>query len=120
MFNGTVLPEPNLLFHDEISVGTSSTSGVLTCTIPSVTPLWRSVDVVSISSTTSPYQSTTSGSGLRLYRTGASIPNENRYNGLFSCIPEDEGQFGFIGIYNRGGGKLIFTLAGKISLKLGN
>ena len=104
-FNGTVLPEPNLLFHDEISVDTSSTSGVLTCTFPSITPLWRNVLAVPISSTSSLYRSTSSGSGLRLYRTGASIPNNDQYNGLFSCT--NRGIFVFIGIYNRGGGKLI-------------
>ena len=112
MFNGTVLPEPNLLFQDEISVGISATSGVLTCTVQSSTPLWRNVhgDSTSISSTTSPYRSTPSSSGLLLYRTGDPIPNNNEYNGLFHCIQEDRGAFGFIGIYTRGGGKLIYTL----------
>ena len=108
MFNGTMLPEPNLLFHDEISVGnTFSTSGVLVCTVQSSTPLWRDVLAVSISSTSSPYQSTTSGSGLRLYRTGDPIPDDDEYNGLFSCIQENRGAFGFIGLYDRSGGKLI-------------
>ncbi len=43
MFDGVVVAEPFLLYHDEISVGTSATSGKLTCTVESSSPVWRDV-----------------------------------------------------------------------------
>ncbi len=54
----------------------------------------------------------TSGLTSRLSRTGAAIPNEQpKYNGVWSCRDLDVNAFGFIGIYNRGGGKLTYTLS---------
>ncbi len=104
MFDGEVITPPFLLYHDEINVGTNATSGVLTC-ITESTPVWRNVVPAELSSSSSPLRSTPSGPGIRLSRTGASIPNDNHHNGLWSCIQLDRGAFGFIGIYNRGGGK---------------
>ena len=56
-------------------------------------------------------KSTTSGLMSRLSRTGPPIPNDAQYNGLWSCIQEDRKAFSFIGIYNRGEGKLTYTLS---------
>ncbi len=105
MFDGVVVSEPFLLYHDEISVGTSATSGNLTCTIESSSPVWRDVGPTDLTSSSSPYQSTPSGPGIRLSRTGAPIPNDTQHNGLWSCVQQDQGDYGFIGIYDRDGGK---------------
>ncbi len=112
MFDGVVVTEPFLLYHDEISLGDTATSGVLTCIIESSSPVWRDVGPTDLTSSSSPYRSTPSGSGIRqLSRTGASIPNDNQHNGLWSCVEQDRSalNFGFIGIYNRGGGKKVAT-----------
>ncbi len=104
MFDGVVLTPPFLLYHDDISIGTTATSGNLTCTVGSSTPVWRDVSVSSVD-TSSPLQSATSGLMSRLSRTGAPIPNDAlSYNGLWSCIQADRTAFGYIGIYNRGKG----------------
>ncbi len=104
MFDGVVVTEPFLLYHDEISVGSTATSGVLTCMAESSTPVWRDVRRTELSSFSSPLKSTPSGPGIqRLSRTGASIPNDDRYNGIWSC--KKPAARGFIGIYNRDGGK---------------
>ena len=109
LFDGVLVHQPFLLYHDEISVGTTATSGVLTCTADSSTPIWRNVVPAELSSSSSPLQSTPSGPGIqRLSRTGASIPNEDQYNGIWSCIQHGVGFF-YIGIYNRGGGKKVYT-----------
>ena len=105
MFDGVVVSEPFLLYHDEISVGTSATSGNLTCTIEASSPVWRDVRLTDLTSSSSPYQSTPSGPGIRLSRTGAPIPNDTQHNGLWSCVQQDQGDYGFIGIYDRDGGK---------------
>ncbi len=63
-----------------------------------------------LDTSSSPLQSTTSGLMSRLSRTGDPIPNDPEYNGLWSCIQEDQTAFGYIGIYNRGEGKLTCTL----------
>ncbi len=39
MFDGDVVFQPFLLYHDEISIGTNATSGVLTCMAESSTPM---------------------------------------------------------------------------------
>ncbi len=105
MFDGVVVTEPFLLYHDEISIGTNATSGVLTCMTESSSPRWRDVHPMALGSSSSPLQSTPSGSGLQLSRTGDPIPNDSHHNGLWSCRQLDRGAYGFIGIYNRGGGK---------------
>ena len=110
IFDGVVVVEPFLLYHEEISLGTTTTSGNLTCIVESSSPVWRDVFPTDLTSSSSPYQSTTSGSGIRLSRRGASIPNDILNNGLWSCIQQDRRAFGFIGIYNRGGGKKVATL----------
>ncbi len=109
MFDGVMITVPYLLYHDEISVGTTNTSGNLTCMVGSNTPIWRDVSVAPVY-TSSPLQSETSGLMSRLSRTGAIIPNDDRYNGVWSCRDRDVNAFGFIGIYNRGEGKLTCTL----------
>ncbi len=111
MFDGVVVSEPFLLYHDEISLNISATSGNLTCTIiiEASSPVWRDVGPTNLTSSSSPYQSTPSGSGIRLSRTGAPIPNDNQHNGLWSCVRQDQGDYGFIGIYNRDGGKKVAT-----------
>ncbi len=87
MFDGVAVTVPLLLYHDEISIGTNATSGVLTCMTESSNPVWRNVRPVEVNSSSSPLQSTPSGPGTqRLSRTGASIPNEDQYNGLWSCL----------------------------------
>ncbi len=101
MFNGSVVTPPYLLYHDEISVGTTATSGVLTCMVESSTPVWRDVSA-SLVDASSPLQSTTSGLMSRLSRTGDPIPNDIKHNGLWSCIQSDRTAFGYIGICNRG------------------
>ncbi len=112
MLDGVVLTdfdhEPAfLLYHDEISVGTTTTSCVFTCMVGNSTPIWRDVSASPVD-TSSPLQSTPSGSGiLRLSRTGALIPNDDQYNGLWSCIQQDRKAFGFIGIYNRGNNNIL-------------
>ncbi len=79
--------QPFLLYHDEISVGATATSGVLTCMADSSNPIWRNVAAAELNSSSSPLQSTSSGPGIqRLSRTGASIPNDDQYNGLWSCV----------------------------------
>ncbi len=109
MFNGSVITEPFLLYHDEISLGTTATSGNLTCMVESSIPVWRDVSASPVDTSSSPLQSTTSGLMSRLSRTGAPIPNDPKYNGLWSCIQADRNAFGYIGIYNRGEGKLTYT-----------
>ncbi len=104
MFDGVVLTPPFLLYHDDISIGTTATSGNLTCMVGSSTPVWRDVSINPQDISSSPLQSTTSGLMSRLSRTGDPIPNDPRYNGLWSCIQADRTAFGFIGIYNRGKG----------------
>ncbi len=109
MFDGDVVFQPFLLYHDEISIGTNATSGVLTCMAESSSPIWRNVVPAELNSSSSPLQSTPSGPGIqRLSCTGASIPNEDQYNGIWSCILHGVGYY-FMGIYNRGGGKKIYT-----------
>ncbi len=110
MFDGSVVTEPYLLYHDEISMGATATSGVLTCVVESTTPIWRDVSAIPLDTSSSPLQSTTSGLMSRLSRTVATIPNDLEYNGLWSCIQADRTAFGYIGIYNRGEGKLTYTL----------
>ena len=112
MFNGSVVTLPYLLYHDEISMGATATSGVLTCVVESTTPIWRDVSAIPLDTSSSPLQSTTSGLMSRLSRTGDPIPNDPEYNGLWSCR-EHGGQnaFGYIGIYNRGEGKLTYTFS---------
>ncbi len=113
LFDGDVVFQPFLLYHDEISVGTTATSGNLTCMAESSTPIWRNVVPAELSSSSSPLrstplQSTPSGPGIqRLSRTGASIPNDDQYNGIWSCVVHGVGFF-YMGIYNRGGGKKIY------------
>ncbi len=103
MFDGVVITPPFLLYHDEISVGTNATSGILTCMVGNNTPIWRDVSTSPLKNTSSPLQSTPSGSGLqRLSRTGASIPNDRQHNGLWSRIQQYRSVFSFIGIYNQG------------------
>ncbi len=109
MFDGVVVSEPFLLYHDEISLNTSATSGNLTCTIDASSPVWRDVGPTDLTSSSSPYQSTPSGSGIRLSRTDDLIPNDIQHNGLWSCVQQDQGEFGYIGIYDRGGGKKVAT-----------
>ena len=85
MFDGEVVTQPFLLYHDEISVGTNATSGgVLTCITESSTPVWRNVVPAELSSSSSPLRSTPSGPGIQLSRTGASIPNDNQHNVVYS------------------------------------
>ncbi len=111
ILDGVVLTnhEPFLLYHDEISVGTTTTSGVLTCMVGNSTPIWRDVSAAPLN-TSSPLQSMPSGPGiLRLSRTGALIPNDDQYNGLWSCIQQDSEAFGYIGIYNRGNNNNILS-----------
>ncbi len=93
MFDGRVESEPFLLYHDEISIKTSYTSGNLTCTIEANSPVWRDVGPTDPTSSSSPYQSTPSGSGIRLSRTDAPIPNDNQHNGLWSCIQQDRSEW---------------------------
>ncbi len=89
MFDGVAVTVPLLLYHDEISIGTNATSGVLTCMTESSNPVWRNVRPVEVTSSSSPLQSTPSGPGTqRLSRTGASIPNDDQYNGLWSCLQD--------------------------------
>ena len=108
IFSGSVETAPFLLYHDEISLGATFTSGNLTCMVESSTPVWRNVGAFQLD-TSSPLQSTTSGLMSRLSRTGAPIPNDTKHNGMWSCIQEDRNAFGYIGIYNRGEGKLTYT-----------
>ncbi len=104
MFDGVVVPQPFLLYHDEISIGTTATSGVLTCMTESSNPVWRNVQPVEVTSSSSPFRSTSSGLGIqRLSRTDSSIANDDQYNGIWSCILD--GIRLYIGIYNRRGGK---------------
>ncbi len=110
MLNGTVVTEPFLLYHDEISLGTTATSGSLTCTVRNNAAVWRDVYIVQVSQDSSPLQST-SGLTSRLSRTGALIPNDAQYNGVWSCRDRDVNAFGFIGIYDRGEGKLTYTFS---------
>ena len=110
MFDGVMITGLYLLYHDEISIGTTNTSGNLTCTVGSNTPIWRDVSVSRLDTSSSPLQSTTSGLMSRLSRTGDPIPNDPKYNGVWSCREQDQNTFGFIGIYNRGEGKLTYTL----------
>ncbi len=110
MLNGTEVTVPYLLYHDEISVGTTTTSGSLTCTVRNNAAIWRDVSLSRVLQDSSPLQST-SGLTSRLSRTGAPIPNDAQYNGEWSCRDQDVNAFGFIGIYNRGGGKLTYTFS---------
>ncbi len=93
MFNGSVVTPPYLLYHDEISVGTTATSGILTCMVEASTPVWRDVSTSLVDA---------SGLMSRLSRTGDPIPNDIMHNGLWSCIQSDRTAFGYVGIYNRG------------------
>ncbi len=110
MFDGVVITPLYLLYHDEISIGTTATSGNLTCTVGSNISIWHDVRAMELDSSSSPLQSTSSGSVIshRLSRTGDPIPNYP-YNGLWSCIQGDRTAFRYIGIYNRGEGKLTYT-----------
>ncbi len=100
------MTEPFLLYHDEISMSATTTSGNLTCKVESSTPVWRDLSVVQVG-TSSPLQSTSLGlMSSRLSRTGDPIPN-----GMWNCIQSDRTEFGFIGIYNRGEGKLTCTFS---------
>ena len=105
LFNGTVVTEPYLLYHDEISMSATVASGNLTCMVESSMPVWRDVSASQVDAS-SPLQSTTSGLMSRLSRTGDPVPN-----GMWSCIQADRTAFGFIGIYNRGEGKLTYTFS---------
>ncbi len=110
MFDGNVITEPFLLYHDEISIGTTATSGVLTCMVESSTPVWRNAGRTVLNSSSSPLRSTPSGPGIqRLSRTGTSIHNEDQYNGLWSCMQKDPRSYDYLGIYNREGGKKSYT-----------
>ncbi len=53
MFDGVVVPQPFLLYHDEISLGTTATSGVLTCMAESSNPVWRNVRPAEVTSSSS-------------------------------------------------------------------
>ncbi len=64
MFDGVAVTVPLLLYHDEISVGTNATSGVLTCMTESSNSVWRNVRPVEVNSSSSPFQSTPSGPGI--------------------------------------------------------
>ncbi len=100
MFDGVVVPQPFLLYHDEISIGTTATSGVLTCMTESSNPVWRNVQSVEVTPSSSPFRSTSSGLGIqRLSRTDSSIANDDQYNGIWSCLLD--GIRLYIGIYNR-------------------
>ncbi len=110
MLDGTEVTVPYLLYHDEISLGTTTTSGSLTCTVRNNAAIWRDVSTAQVSQGSSPLQST-SGLTSRLSRTGALIPNDAQYNGEWSCRDEGVNAFGLIGIYNRGGGKLTYTFS---------
>ncbi len=115
MFDGVVVTEPFLLYHDEISVGTTSTSGVLTCMTESNTPIWRNVHRTELSSSSSPLKSTRTGPEIRrLSRTGDPIPNDDEYNGLWSCKQQGKKTRDFIAIYNRGEGKNVYTIAAQV------
>ena len=96
------MTDPFLIYHDEISLGNMAPSGILVCRVESSSPVWRDVAAVGITSSTSPYQSTVSGSEGRLSRNTTSIPNDDTLNGLWSCVQQDLGAFAFIGIYNQG------------------
>ena len=111
------MAEPFLLYHEEISLGDTATSGNLTCIVESSSPVWRDVRPTDLTSSSSPYQSTTSGSGIRLSRTGAPIPNDTQHNGLWSCIQQDQGEYGFVGIYNRGGGKKVAHFSRELEMR---
>ena len=108
MFNGSVVTVPYLLYHDEISIGTTATSGVLTCMTESSNPIWRDVSAIPLDTSSSPLQSTTSGLMSRPSRTGDPIPNDPN-DGVWSCREQNVNAFGFIGIYNRGEGKPTYT-----------
>ncbi len=110
MLNGTVVTVPYLLYHDEISLGTTTTSGSLTCTVRNNAAVWRDVSAAQVPQGSSPLEST-SGLTSRLSRTGDPIPNVERYNGEWSCRDQGVNAFGHIGIYNRGGGKLTYTFS---------
>ncbi len=70
---------------------------------------WRNVVPAELNSSSSPLQSTPSGPGIQsLSRTGASIPNYDQYNGIWSCVVHGV-RYIYIGIYNRGGGKKVYT-----------
>ncbi len=109
MFNGDEVTPPYLLYHEDISNSATATSGVLTCMVEANIPIWRDVRPQELSSSSSPLQSTTSGLMSRLSHTGDPIPNDAQYNGLWSCIQGDRTAFRYIGIYNRGEGKLTYT-----------
>ncbi len=98
-----MINEPFLLFHDEISIGATPRSGVLTCAAGSNISVWRNVAAVVIDSNSSIYQTVFVASDQqRLYRvSGVEIPIDSFYNGLWSCIQEDQTEFFFIGIYHR-------------------
>ncbi len=65
MFDGDVVSQPFLLYHDEISIGTNATSGVLTCMDESSSPIWRNVVPAELNSSSSTLQSTPSGPGIQ-------------------------------------------------------
>ncbi len=109
MFDGVVVPQPFLLYHDEISLGATATSEVLTCMAESSNPVWRNVRTVEVTSSSSLFQSTSSGPGIqRLSRTDSTISNDDQYNGIWSCVVNGIGFF-YMGIYNRRGGKKIHS-----------
>ncbi len=96
---------PLLLYHDEVSVGTSGTPGALICTTRGDTPSWRS-PTITTPLTSSSYQSTI-GPQLQLSRRNShSVPNDDMHNGLWSCIQYNPIDLGFVGLYSRDGGKL--------------
>ncbi len=43
LFNGTVVTQPYLLYHDEISMSATVAPGNLTCIVESGMPVWRDV-----------------------------------------------------------------------------
>ncbi len=112
MLNGTEVTVPYLLYHDEISIGTTTTSGNLTCTVRNNAAVWRDVYVSQVPQDSSPLVTETSRLISRLSRTGSPIPNDPKYNGVWSCRDQDVNAYGFIGIYNRGEGKLTYTFSG--------
>ncbi len=86
MFNGSVVTPPYLLYHEDISIGAATTSGVLTCMVESSTPVWCDVSTSLVDA---------SGLMSRLSRTGDPIPNDIKHNGLWSCIQSDRTAFGY-------------------------
>ncbi len=105
LFNGTVVTQPYLLYHDEISMSATVASGNFTCVVESGTPVWRDVSAAVVGAS-SPLQPTTSGLMSRLSRTGDPVPN-----GMWNCRDEVVNANGYVGIYDRGEGKLTYTFS---------